>query len=95
MAIVAPSIMGLTSHFDTEGDILYLSLGNPVPSYGEEKPEGLVYRWAYSDDRPCGVTVVGFRAHQWGARARKLSQLAAAHLNLDWHQVKEEIRQVT
>jgi hypothetical protein len=95
MALTAPEIADVTGDFDTESDVLYLSLGQPVPSYSEERPEGIVFRWAYADKRPSGVTVIGYRAHHWRVRIKELSELAAAHLNVDWHMIKAEIRRVT
>jgi len=59
MALSAPEIATVTGDFDTESDVLYLSLGEPVPSYSEERPEGIVLRWAYADNGPSGVTIVG------------------------------------
>jgi hypothetical protein len=98
MALSVPSVGGsaaVIAQFDTESDVLYLSLGEAVASYSEERPNGVILRWAYDGGWPSGVTVIGFRGHQWRVKAKELSDLAAAHLGVNWEEVKAEIRRVT
>lgn len=46
--------------YDAESDVLYLSVGEPRPGYGDETPEGHILRFD-EDDVLCGVTLVGIR----------------------------------
>jgi uncharacterized protein YuzE len=46
--------------YDEEGDVLYLSIGEPRPGHGEETPEGHILRYDDNDDF-CGVTLIGIR----------------------------------
>ena len=46
--------------YDEERDVLYLSIGEPQPGYGEETPEGHILR--FNDDEAfCGVTLIDVR----------------------------------
>lgn len=47
--------------YDADRDVLYLSIGDPRPGYGEETPEGHVLRYD-EDDEFCGVTLIGVQA---------------------------------
>jgi hypothetical protein len=60
----------IVANFDDEEDVLYVSLGRPVPSYGNER-DGLIYRFSYDHDSPSGVTIVGF-SQCWAARKTEL-----------------------
>jgi len=51
----------LTTSYDADADVLYLSFGEPVPAYGEHLDEDVVLRHALDDDRIVGITVIGFR----------------------------------
>lgn len=44
--------------YDAESDVLYLSVGEPQPGYGDETPEGHILRFDENDDL-CGVTIIG------------------------------------
>ncbi len=47
--------------YDTEGDVLYLHVGEPQAGEGEETPEGHVVRYAPGTNRIVGLTVLGAR----------------------------------
>ena len=47
-------------NYDSEADVLYLSLGNSVPAEGEMR-NGVIFRYSLIDDAPVGATVVAFR----------------------------------
>jgi hypothetical protein len=40
--------------YDADGDVLYLSIGEPRPSYGRETPEGHVQLFDQETDAFCG-----------------------------------------
>jgi uncharacterized protein YuzE len=46
--------------YDGDGDVLYLSIGQPQRGYGQESPEGHVWRFD-SDGNFCGLTLLGVR----------------------------------
>jgi hypothetical protein len=94
IATIASSSAAVVADFDTEGDVLYVSLGQPVASYGEEQPEGIVLRWAYTDNRPSGVTVIGYRQY-WLGRRKALAERVGKHLGVAAQTVKVEISRVT
>jgi uncharacterized protein YuzE len=50
-----------SSEYDADADVLYLSIGEPRPGYGEETPEGHIARFDETGEF-CGVTLVGVRS---------------------------------
>ena len=69
----------LACDFDGEEDVLYVSLGAPVPSYADEGESGLVFRWSNVDDRPSGVTAIDFRRN-WLYDRPRFCEVVASHL---------------
>lgn len=69
--------------YDYPADVLYVSLGHPQASEGEDHPRGIVLRFAVKDNFPSGVTVVGFRSNKWNRDLINLSRLIGAHLGID------------
>jgi hypothetical protein len=60
IAAVAPRV-----DFDHASDVVYVSLGEPVPDEGEDRPGGIILRYALRDNSPSGVTIVGFARNGW------------------------------
>ena len=50
----------LKVNYDSKFDILYISIGNPVPSYGDEQVPGLVILKNIKTDEITGVTIFDF-----------------------------------
>ena len=50
-----------SAEYDAENDVLYLSIGEPRPGYGEETPEGHIVRFD-EEGEFCGVTLIDVRA---------------------------------
>lgn len=48
--------------YDTEGDVLYLHVGEPVEAEGEETPEGHVIRFEPGTQRVVGLTLINARS---------------------------------
>jgi hypothetical protein len=69
--------------FDPASDVVYVSLGEPVPDEGEDRSGGVVLRYALRDDSPSGVTIVGFARNGWDQNLPKLSEIIGQHLNVD------------
>ena len=76
--------------FDAEEDVLYISLGNPVASHTDEGADGVLLRWANSDNRPSGVTALDFRSN-WRDRRQRFCSLVADHLKVPVQLVECEI----
>lgn len=51
----------LILNYDNKFDILYISIGNPVPSYGEEETPGLVILRDIKTNQLTGVTVFDYK----------------------------------
>lgn len=48
------------SRYDEDADVVYLSISEPVPGYGEETPEGDI--WRFDDEGQfVGITIMGLR----------------------------------
>jgi Protein of unknown function (DUF2283) len=69
--------------YDRHADVLYVSLGKPVPDEGEDRPRGVVLRFSTKDDHPTGVTVIGYRRNGWSNDLQALSRLIALHLTIN------------
>lgn len=50
----------LKLNYDNKFDILYISIGNPAPSYGEENTAGLVILRNIETDELTGITIFDF-----------------------------------
>ena len=44
--------------YDAEGDVLYLTIGEPRPSHGRETPEGHIQLFDEATDEFCGLTLI-------------------------------------
>jgi hypothetical protein len=72
-----------TVDYDYPADVLYVSLGRPVPDEGEDMPRGVVLRYALKDGNPSGATVIGLRQNQWHRNLSELADIIARHLTID------------
>jgi hypothetical protein len=86
----AQHVPPLTVDFDADADVLYVSLGKPVPSYSDEEPDGILLNRDYSGNRPSGVTAICFLAH-WRHRRPQFYRLVAEYLGLPPVSVESEI----
>lgn len=50
----------LKVNYDSKFDVLYINIGNPVPSYGDERVPGLVILKNIHTDEITGVTIFDF-----------------------------------
>ena len=80
-------------HLDRDEDVLYISLGSPVASHVDEKPGGILLRWADADNQPTGVTALHFLGH-WRDRLPEFSSLVADHLNVSDKLIEAAVRRV-
>jgi uncharacterized protein YuzE len=60
--------------YDRQSDVLYLSIGKPAPSYGEEDTEieGLVIRHDIKTGKVTGVTILWFSEQDRPTLQRRL-----------------------
>lgn len=47
-------------NFDTKNDVLYISFGDPRPSYAKTHDEGVYIRYDMDTDELTGITIVDF-----------------------------------
>ena len=50
-----------TINYDNQNDILYISIGDPVPSICEEKEEGIIIRRNIETGKITGVTILDYK----------------------------------
>jgi hypothetical protein len=81
--------------YDDDADVLYFSLGEPVPSESEDDPAGIVLRWSIQSGQPSGATVVGYRGYSWSRRLPDLISLVAHHLHVSAKETEQAIKKVT
>ena len=84
----------LIADYDADADVLYLSLGPPVPSELEDNPAGVVLRWSIQSGEPSGATVVGYRGYSWARRLPDLVSLVARHLHVSAKEAEQAIGKV-
>jgi uncharacterized protein YuzE len=82
----------LIADYDQQADVLYLSLGKPRPAEGEDYEDGIVLRYAISDNSPSGITVIGFKLYDWDKRLAEFITLASKQLSIKPALVKVAIR---
>jgi hypothetical protein len=77
--------------YDRAGDVLYVALGEPRPAEGEDRPNGIVLRYAMEDESPCGVTVIGYKRNGWQKKIARLSEIISAHLSIEPKEIASAI----
>jgi hypothetical protein len=87
---LAASKPQLRVDFDAEEDVLYVSLGSPVPGYAEEAADGILLCRSNAGDRPSGVTAVDFRKN-WRDRRKAFYALVAHYLEIPEPLVERQI----
>lgn len=85
-----PKAAALSIDFDGDEDVLYVSIGAPVPSYADEGDLGLVFRWSNADDRPSGVTAIDFRRN-WLYNRPHFYAVVADHLAVPVEEVARAV----
>lgn len=69
----------LMTDYDSNADVMYVSMGKPVPAVTETDEDGLILRFALNDNRQCGVTVLSYNK-AWGSERCQLAQRIADFL---------------
>lgn len=54
-------MQNLVIDYDSKNDILYVSIGVPVPSICEEKEEGIIIRKSIEKNMLSGVTILDYK----------------------------------
>lgn len=52
----------ITWDYDEEGDVLYLSIGDPRPAVGMDIGEGVIMRYDEARKEVVGLTLIGLQA---------------------------------
>ena len=73
---------GVIADYDPDADVLYLSLGRPVPSESEDDESGVALRWSLSTGAPSGATVVGYSEYHWPTQLDRLTKIISKHLHV-------------
>lgn len=84
----------LTVDYDRNADVLYMALGKPKAAVTAGRDDGVMLRYAFKDGSHCGVTVVGFRGHDWPQRLAVLGGVVGRHLGIKGDVVTAAIRKV-
>jgi hypothetical protein len=90
MALAEAPKPELLVDFDADEDVLYVSLGAPVPSHAEEAEGGVLLRRSDDEDRPSGVTAFDF-LQNWRDRRQAFYAMVAGYLQLPERQVEHQI----
>ncbi len=61
----------ITWEYDEDGDVLYLSIGEPKPALGVDIGEGVILRYDENQKEVVGLTLVGLRARLLDSLAEK------------------------
>ncbi len=64
----------LSLNYDKKFDVLYISIGEPKPSYGDESIDGIVILHSIANDDVTGVTIFDFK--------KRLNENSLKDLNL-------------
>lgn len=64
--MIGSATESLNVNYDPRGDVLYISVGAPRPSYCEEPETGVLFRYAFDDGPFTGVTILAFK-NRWGS----------------------------
>lgn len=66
-------------NYDSKNDVLYISFGDPRPSYAETYDDGIYVRYDMDTDELSGITIVDFTK-----RAKELKDLhLPGNINFD------------
>lgn len=57
--MIATSVK-LNMDYDPDHDILYISIGTPIPSYCDKDIEGVLFRKSMDDHKLSGVTIMDY-----------------------------------
>src|SRR5208283_4639838 len=85
----------LIADYDADADVLYLSLGPPVPSDSEDDQRGVVLRWSLQSGEPTGATVVGYRGYSSPQRVSDLLAIIDRHLRVPEKEARLVIEEAT
>jgi hypothetical protein len=82
VAAVQHRTASLTADYDRVADVLYVSVGEPRPGFGDDGPDDIILRYDRDDHHPPGVTVPGFQENGWAGRKQALAAIIAHHVGV-------------
>lgn len=68
--------------YDIMGDVLYISLGNPVPCYSKSIGNVVLLRRSQENNIPCAVTVIGYFANEWDNKLSELNKIVTEYIGV-------------
>lgn len=72
----------LQASYDSTSDVLYFSLGDPVPNETEGVANGVELAFDLETGTPCGGAVIGYRQYEWPHHLDKLATIIGNHLGM-------------
>lgn len=73
----------ITSNYDEEDDVLYLSIGRPMPAITKEVEEGILVRKDIKTHKVIGVTILDYKYR----KSKKMKINLPKEFNLDTIQI--------
>ena len=83
----------LQASYDSISDVLYFSLGVPIPNEAVGVADGIELAFALATGDPCGGAVVGYRLYDWPLHHDRLAVLIGRHLAIAPDEVEAVVRQ--
>lgn len=81
--------------YDSGSDVLYVSIGQAAPAYGEEgDAPGLVWRYRDADNVLIGVTVMDFHSY-WKPRFTKLLSEFSEHFGIPKASIRKALDEIS
>jgi uncharacterized protein YuzE len=71
-------------HYDSKNDVMYISFGEPTPSYSDELADGIYLRYDMITDEISGITIMDFSKRQ-----TELNQLYVP-FDISFDKIREE-----
>lgn len=80
------------ARYDANGDVLYVSLGSPIPAYVDDDEDGVLLRRAQTSSMPCGVTVIAYAEGEWNQRFEELLAKMSEFLGVSESRLRSAIQ---
>jgi Protein of unknown function (DUF2283) len=95
VAAVQHRTASLIADYDRDADVLYVSVGEPRPGFGEDGPDDVILRYDQDHRQPSGVTVLGFHENGWSGRTQALAAIIAQHVRVSEAEAQEIVASAT
>lgn len=82
----------IAANYDKNSDVLYLAVDRPCRAYSDEQKNGLLFRFSYDTNEPCGVTVFDYKIY-WLSNKQNLVQEVASFLKRNSNEIIDVLPQ--